>query len=182
MDDALFSSGKLLADCLNYHEYRIVFAESCTAGLVSATLARIPGVSQWHCGSAVTYRNLTKHQWLGVALDQLEPPGPGPVSQAVAIAMAEGVLSRTPEARISAAVTGHLGPDAETGLDGVVWIAIAGRDPTAADNLRVLSCERLELDSTAEPGFTLRETRQRRATVRVLELTEAVIELSASAR
>ncbi len=31
----------------------IVFAESCTAGMIAATLGRIPGISEWLAGSAV---------------------------------------------------------------------------------------------------------------------------------
>lgn len=171
MDDALSSAGKLLSDSLFSHRRRIVFAESCTAGLVSATLSRFPGVSAWHCGSAVTYRNASKHQWLGVPLELLEPPGPGPVSEPVAIAMALGVLARTPEAEVSASVTGHLGPGAEVGLDGVVWIAVAHRTSDAGLSSEILLTRKLMLDDSVEPGFTLRETRQRRAAVEVLQAT-----------
>jgi len=107
-------------------DLRIVFAESCTAGLVAATLARSPGISRYLCGSAVVYREATKSGWLDVdeALISLATA----VSQEVAIAMATGVLRKTPEARFSASVTGHLGPDAPSGLDGVVYISVAKRE------------------------------------------------------
>ena len=57
---------------LEQQNKKIVFAESCTAGLVSASLAKVPGISQHHCGSAVTYRNDSKHRWLGVSAQLLE--------------------------------------------------------------------------------------------------------------
>ncbi len=104
---------------------RIVFAESCTAGLVSATLARVPGISEHHCGSAVVYRLDTKAKWLGVPEAMLIDPGP--VSEEVAAAMAEGVLQVTPEADLAASITGHLGPDAPEGFDGLVYVGIASR-------------------------------------------------------
>ncbi len=69
---------------------RIVFAESCTAGLVSATLARVPGISEWHCGSAVVYRERTKEAWLDVPRAEIDRFTA--VSEAVARRMAVGVL------------------------------------------------------------------------------------------
>ena len=40
-----------LANCLNQRQVGVVFAESCTAGLVAASLAQVPGISRWLCGS-----------------------------------------------------------------------------------------------------------------------------------
>lgn len=121
---------------------RIVLAESCTGGLVAAELAKIPGVSDWLCGSAVTYRSVTKTNWLAVDPQLLEAHGA--VSSAVTSEMAKGVLERTPEASIAAAVTGHLGPDAPSGLDGVVFTALAVRRD---DQLEVLQVIRHRLTS-----------------------------------
>ncbi len=167
MDDALSSSGKLLADCLVSLNCRIVFAESCTAGLVSATLAQNPGISGFHCGSAVTYRNDTKHLWLHVSNALLEPPGPGAVSEAVARAMVQGVLMRTPEADCAAAITGHLGPDAEPAMDGLIWIGLARR--SADSGQPVIKTASQFLPDVADCGRTIRETRQRLAAQAVLE-------------
>ena len=129
--------------------HRFVLAESCTAGLISAVLGRQPGISDFFCGSAVTYRNHTKQQWLGVHDQDLVDPGP--VSAKVAKQMAEGVLAKTPEANIAAAITGHLGPAAPTEWDGVVFIAVAVRG--AGENLLAVS-HRLEL---AESERSLRQ-------------------------
>ncbi|HET6424444.1 MAG TPA: CinA family protein [Planctomycetaceae bacterium] len=125
MHDSSFAAALALATELREKGLKIVFAESCTAGLASATLARIPGISEQHCGSAVVYRLDTKHEWLGVSRGLLEDPGP--VSKEVAEAMATGVLKKTPEADIAAAITGHLGPNAPAGQDGLIWMAVASR-------------------------------------------------------
>ncbi len=112
-----------LAQQLAARGVRVVFAESCTAGLASAVLATVPGVSQWHCGSAVTYREATKSSWLGVPPELIAQWGV--VSEPVARQMALGVLRATPEADVAVAITGHLGPHAPVELDGVVYLAAA---------------------------------------------------------
>jgi PncC family amidohydrolase len=128
---SLLSAARRVARLLEQTSHKIVFAESCTAGLVSASLSRIPGISAWHCGGMVTYRNKTKTAYLGIDPKILKRPGP--VSELVARQMAEGVLSRTPDATMAASITGHLGPNAPPKLDGVVFVAIAVRRKTHDD-------------------------------------------------
>src|SRR6185436_14313548 len=89
---------------------KVVFAESCTGGLVAGALTQVPGISDHHCGGVVVYRNETKRAYLGISERLLK--NPGAVSEVVAREMATRVLDLTPEADISAAVTGHLGPGA----------------------------------------------------------------------
>jgi len=164
MVDPVFAAGQNLANVLQSRRRRIVFAESCTAGLVSAILARVPGVSEWHCGSAVVYRLDTKHRWLGVSQALLDDPGP--VSREVAVAMAAGVLERTPEADFAAAVTGHLGPNAPDDQDGLIWVAVASREANGVSERGAIS---IRVSDNAETGLTVRETRQRLAAKAVLE-------------
>lgn len=114
-----------VAKLLKAADLKVVFAESCTGGLVSGALTRIPGISNHHCGGVVVYRNETKQAYLGIPAALLEVPGP--VSREVAELMAIGVLKMTPEADVAASVTGHLGPNAPPALDGVVFIAVARR-------------------------------------------------------
>ncbi len=123
----LSQAAQRLARYLAVTNRRIVFAESCTAGLASASLASVPGISRWLCGSAVTYREQTKVDWLGVAADDITQWDV--VSATVAMAMAKGILHRTAEADFAGAITGHLGPDAPKDLDGIVFIGIAWREP-----------------------------------------------------
>lgn len=165
-----------IAALLKTTKTRVVFAESCTAGLISATLGRVPGISEYHCGSAVVYRLDTKSRWLGIDPALLVEPGPGPVSDVVARLMAVGVLERTPEATFSAAITGHLGPNAPSHQDGLVFIGVAHRD---GDEVHVtvfshviptetLTIEHLETNS-------LREWRQWKAVELVLwHLSDAI--------
>ena len=114
---------KRAADSLRQLGWRVVFAESCTAGLVSAALGSIAGISEHLCGSAVTYRNQTKHDWLEVPQESLD--NPGPVSEQVVQLMARGALGSTEEANVALAVTGHLGPAAPSELDGLIHIGVA---------------------------------------------------------
>ena len=116
-------------DSLEQLGWRVVFAESCTAGLVSAALGSIAGVSKHLCGSAVTYRNRTKRDWLGVPEEFLDDPGP--VSAEVVQCMAQGALGSTQEANVALAVTGHLGPAAPAQLDGLIHIGVACYDQGA---------------------------------------------------
>lgn len=121
----LTSQARRLVKLLREQERRVVFAESCTGGLVAATMTGSAGISENFCGSAVVYRVDTKARWLGVPRDILD--NPGPVSRQVAEAMAAGVLENTPESDLAAAITGHLGPDAPPHQDGLVYVAIASR-------------------------------------------------------
>jgi nicotinamide-nucleotide amidase len=122
-------TARKLAQLLEQHDQKIVFAESCTGGLVAGTLSQIPGISQYLCGSMVTYRNATKQAYLGIPAQLLAKPGA--VSAVVAQRMSEGVLQRTPEANFALSVTGHLGPQAPKSLDGVVFIGISVRNKKA---------------------------------------------------
>ena len=121
----LEESARQLARQLAETRTRLVLAESCTGGLAAATLAAIPGISQWLCGSAVTYREQSKIDWLGVSAADIARVTA--VSAEVARAMAWGVLLRTSEADLAVSVTGHLGPDAPAAYDGLVWLGVARR-------------------------------------------------------
>jgi PncC family amidohydrolase len=112
---------RLLADS----GQRIVLAESCTAGLACALLAAVPGVSEPLCGSLVTYREECKTGWLGIPEALLQQHSA--VSPQVSQRMALEALRHTPSASVAAAITGHLGPDAPESLDGVCFLAVAGR-------------------------------------------------------
>lgn len=167
MPQPLANLVQAVADLLSQSRTRIVFAESCTAGLVSASLARVAGISEFHCGSAVVYRYDTKTQWLGIPPEMLRDPGP--VSESVARAMAVGVLERTPEAGFAAAITGHLGPNAPSDQDGLIYIGIARRtapEPEVKVFRHVLAAE---ISGLAEArAASLREWRQWKAVEQVL--------------
>ena len=87
---------------------KIVVAESCTGGLVSAALTEIPGSSDVFQAGFVSYSNDAKMAMLSVSLDVLETFGA--VSIAVAWGMAQGALEHS-DADTAVAITGIAGPD-----------------------------------------------------------------------
>jgi len=105
---------------------RVTTAESCTGGWIAKALTDVPGSSQWFGEGFVTYSNEAKARRLQVSRAILEHHGA--VSEAAAIAMAEGALRRA-GADVSVAVTGIAGPDgAVPGKPvGTVWFSWAER-------------------------------------------------------
>lgn len=103
-------------------------AESCTGGLVAASLTGAPGVSEVFARSFVTYANEAKQSELGVPSKVLEEHGA--VSEDCARAMALGALERS-GAEVAVSVTGIAGPGGGTDEKpvGLVWFGIASRDP-----------------------------------------------------
>jgi PncC family amidohydrolase len=169
--DELDQAARRVAALLTERRARVVFAESCTAGLVAQSLSRVPGVSAVLCGSMVVYRNETKAAWLGVGPDILDDPGP--VSEEVAAAMTEGALRMTPEADIALSITGHLGPDAPPDQDGLVFVGLQHRSFTDRDRTEPPAIERHELDpapeaTTKDQWRDLRARRQRIIAARAL--------------
>ena len=90
---------------------KVVTAESCTGGLVAATLTAIAGSSDVVDRGFVTYSNEAKREMLGVPWDAIL--GHGAVSDPVARAMAAGALARS-DADIAVSVTGVAGPGGGT--------------------------------------------------------------------
>jgi PncC family amidohydrolase len=173
----LTSCAKQLAHRLSEKQLRIVFAESCTGGLVSNALTRIAGISEWHCGSAVVYRVETKAQWLGI--DSKILVSPGPVSRIVAQLMAETILAKTPEADIAASITGHLGPNAPAKQDGLIFVGIARRLADGPPKTRVIR-HILAAGGERVSGVKLRNQRQLEAAAFVLESVRAELDSSKS--
>ena len=164
-----------LATVLHQHQHRIVFAESCTAGLIAASLGRIPGVSNVLAGSAVVYQVDTKVAWLDIN-PQITAEY-GVVSEKVSEAMAAGVLDKTPHASVAASITGHLGPNAPAELDGVAWTCVSYRIGSRTH----ASTKRLALQTASEASMTaieIRRHRQFEAARQVIEFTLNCLENS----
>ena len=105
----------------------LALAESCTAGLISAILADIPGASEVLWGCFVCYTPQAKVSMLGLDRDALAANGL--VSGETARSMADGALRKS-GANIAASVTGLAGPDGDGSgtAVGTVWTAAAMRD------------------------------------------------------
>lgn len=152
-------------ELLVQHRQVLVTAESCTAGLIAATLARVPGMSAVLAGGLVVYQVASKTEWLGISYELIEREGV--VSRAVAEAMASQALVKTPHATIAVSITGHLGPDAPMELDGIAWSAIAQRGKP------VLS-ERLPLSRPDESTLSARDEAARGQAIRIHRQQDAV--------
>jgi nicotinamide-nucleotide amidase len=166
------ASARRLARLLKATNRKVVFAESCTGGLVSGALTAIPGISEHHCGGVVVYRNDSKIAFLNIPPKLLDRVGP--VSVEVASLMAQNVLAKTPEANIAGSVTGHLGPGAPRQLDGLVFVAIARR----GDNRR--SSPQTKVHKLRCKAGDTRLRRQRWVVEQVLDLLAS--ELNAASR
>ena len=104
--------------------WKLATAESCTGGLIASVLTDVDGCAHVFDRGFVVYSNEAKHDLLGVPADLLADPGP--VSEVVARAMADGALDRS-DAQISVAVTGFTGPAGPGKTPGLVHFALASR-------------------------------------------------------
>ena len=103
----LEEAAELLAACREKGRM-IATAESCTGGLIAATLTAVAGSSDVVDRGFVTYSNEAKSELLGLPMALIEEHGA--VSEAVARAMAEAALSRS-RATLAVSCTGIAGPD-----------------------------------------------------------------------
>lgn len=100
-----------LGEKLRQRGLYLVTAESCTGGLLAATLTAIAGSSSWFERGFVTYSNAAKQSLLRVSPATLERFGA--VSVQTAEAMAVGALLQS-DANVSVAITGIAGPTGGT--------------------------------------------------------------------
>lgn len=110
---------------LRQRNQTLAVAESCTGGGVGAALTAVSGSSDVLLGGVIAYANRIKQDLLEVPVDLLEREGA--VSQAVAMAMAEGARRRL-GSDWAIAVSGIAGPGGGTPTKpvGLVHLAVAG--------------------------------------------------------
>jgi len=127
IDARLFAQATALLEAARVCGETVATAESCTGGLVAATLTAIPGSSDVFERGFVTYSNSAKSEMLDVPVWLIERHGA--VSEDVARAMAGGALTHS-RASLAVSVTGMAGPDG--GSDekpiGLVHFAAGRRD------------------------------------------------------
>ncbi|MBN2176171.1 MAG: CinA family protein [Demequinaceae bacterium] len=113
----------------------IATAESLTGGLVAAALTSVPGSSEVFLGGVVAYDTRVKVGMLGV--DERLFRERGPVSEEVALEMAEGVRA-TLGSDVAVATTGVAGPESHGGRPpGTVCVAAVGRGRKVSTTLAV---------------------------------------------
>jgi nicotinamide-nucleotide amidase len=129
LDDCVFStSGESLEQIVGYflqmRGATVAVAESCTGGMLAERLTSVSGSSRYFLGGAVVYSNESKTKFAGVPAKLIAEHGA--VSREVAIALADGIRTRT-KATFGIGITGVAGPTGGTPEKpvGLVFIAIA---------------------------------------------------------
>ena len=106
---SLVTSATALLELCRSRGVMLATAESCTGGLIAATLTEVAGSSDVVDRGFVTYSNAAKRELLGVATDLIEEEGA--VSEKVV--RAKGALERS-GADVTVAVSGVAGPGGGT--------------------------------------------------------------------
>lgn len=115
---------------------KVATAESCTGGLIAATLVNCSGVSQCFNEGIITYSNEAKCAYLQVQQETLSQKGA--VSEETAREMAQGIRKRA-KADIGLSSTGIAGPNGGTSEKpvGLVYIGIATPEGTEVHKLNL---------------------------------------------
>ena len=100
-----------LVEILTKKQYKITTAESCTGGLVAATIVNVSGASEVFQAGFVTYANEAKEKELGVKSETLQTYGA--VSEKTAKEMAIGCAAHA-KAQVGISTTGIAGPGGGT--------------------------------------------------------------------
>jgi nicotinamide-nucleotide amidase len=129
----VFPESAAAGDVLRARGWTVAVAESCTGGLLGATLTAVPGSSRYVRGGVIAYDDELKTGLLGV--DEGLLARHGAVSEEVAVAMARGAQRRL-KADVGVGITGVAGPRTEGGKPaGLVYVAMSS--PAAAKVVRL---------------------------------------------
>jgi nicotinamide-nucleotide amidase len=122
----------------------VATAESCTGGMIAASLTDVAGSSKVFERGFVTYSNEAKTELLGVPAAMIAEHGA--VSEPVARAMAQGALAHS-YADVAVAVTGIAGPGGGTAEKpvGLVYIGAARRGSAATVERHVFGGDRADV-------------------------------------
>ncbi|WP_062307987.1 CinA family protein [Polynucleobacter sinensis] len=105
--DPQHEHAKAIANVLLGRGWKVALAESCTGGLVCASLTDLAGSSDWFERGYITYSNEAKTKCLDVPIETIQSFGA--VSEEVARAMALGALNNA-KVDTAISITGIAGP------------------------------------------------------------------------
>lgn len=125
---------EILFSQLGERGWTMATAESATGGMIAARLTSVPGASIGFAGGIVSYDTSVKESLLGVPAAVIAEHGV--VSEAVAVAMAEGAARRL-GAEVAVSVTGSAGPDPQERPVGTMVIAVRTPEDVRAHTLRL---------------------------------------------
>ncbi|WP_291297941.1 CinA family protein [Elioraea sp.] len=158
MTPLLLAEAEALLALFREKRLMIVTAESCTGGLIAATLTAIAGSSDVLDRGFVTYSNDAKRAMLGVSEETLARVGA--VSEEVSREMADGALGVS-TADVALSVTGIAGPGGatETKPVGLVFIGAARRGGTLLVERHVFAGDRAAVrNASVSVAFRLART------------------------
>lgn len=153
-DSLLTEAEALLAACRS-KGIMLATVESCTGGLIAATLTAIAGSSDVVDRGFVTYSNEAKNELVGVPMDLIAAHGA--VSEDVARAMATGGVTHS-RATIAVSVTGVAGPGGGTAAKpvGLVCFGLAYRGAPTVSTRAVFPGDRTAIRAaTVAKAFAL---------------------------
>lgn len=124
-EDAKATFSSAVQELLVRRGATVATAESCTGGMIGATITALPGSSAVYPGSVVSYSNAIKERVLGVPSDTLAAHGA--VSAEVVTLMARRVRDLM-GTTYGVAVSGVAGPDGGTSEKpvGTFFVAVSG--------------------------------------------------------
>ena len=118
---------KNLTARLKKNKIKVAVAESCTGGLISYNLTKIPGASKFFMVGIVSYSNISKLDLLKVRQKTLTKYGA--VSAEICKEMCNNLL-KISKTNIAISVTGIAGPDGGTKKKpiGLVYVGICSKN------------------------------------------------------
>jgi PncC family amidohydrolase len=118
---------KNLTTKLKKNKIKVAVAESCTGGLISYNLTKIPGASKFFMVGIVSYSNISKRNLLKVRQKTLTKYGA--VSAEICKEMCNNLL-KISKTNIAISVTGIAGPDGGTKKKpiGLVYVGICSKN------------------------------------------------------
>ena len=118
---------KNLTTKLKKNKIKVAVAESCTGGLISYNLTKIPGASKYFMMGIVSYSNISKRDLLKVRQKTLTKYGA--VSAEICKEMCNNLL-KIFKTNIAISVTGIAGPDGGTKKKpiGLVYVGICSKN------------------------------------------------------